>query len=105
MPPVRFLITLVASCASLAASAPHLFNLPRTADAATSLVNQTTCDNKNFVYESLAGYGFVPSDARDRFGDTLGGYGSAIAIDRKSWRKTQTGSYTGLLWALPDRGW
>ena len=69
------------------------------------IVNKTTCDNKGFVYQQLAGYGFVPSDARDKFGDTIGGHGSSVAFDRKSWKKASNGSYTGTLYTLPDRGW
>lgn len=65
-------------------------------------VSQVDCLGKHYTYEKLAGYGFVPSDARDKFGDTLGGFGSSIAI--KNWTKSE-GVYTGLLWALPDRGW
>lgn len=67
-------------------------------------VNETDCDKRHYTYQQLAGYGFVPSNARDKFGDTLGGFGSAIAIDRNSWRKKK-GVYTGILWGLPDRGW
>lgn len=70
-----------------------------------SVVNQTTCDGRQYTYQKLAGYGFVPSDARDKFGDTIGGIGSSAAIERKSWKKNKQGSYTGTLWALPDRGW
>ena len=70
-----------------------------------SVVNQTTCDGKKFTYEALAGYGFIPSNARDKYGDTIGGIGSSIALDRASWKKAKSGSYTGILWALPDRGW
>ena len=72
------------------------------------IVNQTTCAGKTYTYESLAGYGFIPSNARDKFGDTIGGIGSSIAIDRKSWKKSTsktTTKYTGTLYALPDRGW
>lgn len=69
-----------------------------------NIVNQTTCLNQTYTYEQLVGYGLIPSDARDKFGDTLGGFGSSIAIDRKNWTKTD-GVYTGILWALPDRGW
>ena len=72
---------------------------------APGVVNQTVCDNRKYTYEQLAGYGFVPPDARDKFGDTIGGFGSSAAIDRKSWKKTKKGSYTGILWGLPDRGW
>ena len=71
----------------------------------SSVVNQTTCDGRQYTYQQLAGYGFVPSDARDKFGDTIGGIGSSAAIDRKSWKKKKDGSYTGTLWGLPDRGW
>ena len=69
------------------------------------MVNQTTCDGKQFTYQALAGYGLIPSNARDKYGDTIGGIGSSIALDRASWKKTKSGSYTGILWALPDRGW
>ena len=71
----------------------------------SSVVNQTTCNGKTYTYEQLAGYGFIPSDARDRFGDTIGGIGSSVAIDKTSWKKTNGSSYTGTLWTLPDRGW
>jgi hypothetical protein len=71
----------------------------------TTFVNQTTCNGKVYTYEELAGYGFVPNNARDEYGDTMGGFGSAIAMDRTKWKKKNDGSYAGVLWALPDRGW
>ncbi|EOD50508.1 putative outer membrane autotransporter protein [Neofusicoccum parvum UCRNP2] len=80
---------------------------PLSAAAATNTtsVNTTTCNGNTYTYRSLAGYGFVPGNARDKYGDTLGGLGSSIAIERGSWRRSPNGSYTGILWALPDRGW
>ncbi|MCJ1469694.1 hypothetical protein MMC07_008330 [Pseudocyphellaria aurata] len=72
--------------------------------ALTSGVNTVTCFNSNYTYQQLAGYGFVPSDARDKYNDTIGGIGSSIAFNRTSWTKVD-GVYTGVLWALPDRGW
>ncbi len=72
---------------------------------AAAAVNTTTCNGKTYLYEELSGYGFVPSDARDKFGDTLGGYGSAIWLNQTAWTKQSNGSYTGTLWTLPDRGW
>ncbi|KAH0168112.1 3-phytase, partial [Aureobasidium melanogenum] len=71
----------------------------------SSVVNSTICGGQTYVYQELAGYGFVKSDARDKFGDTLGGIGSSIAIDQKTWKKMGPTSYQGILWALPDRGW
>ena len=61
----------------------------------TSFVNQTTCNGEKYTYQQLAGYGFLPSDSRDKFGDTIGGIGSSIAIDESAWQKTSSGSYTG----------
>lgn len=78
---------------------------PTSAVNSTSVVNSTVCGGNTYVYQELAGYGFVPSDARDKFGDTLGGIGSSIAIDQKSWKKMGKDGYQGTLWALPDRGW
>jgi hypothetical protein len=40
--------------------------------ANVSAVNTTNCNGATYVYEEMAGYGFIPSDARDRFGDTIG---------------------------------
>lgn len=68
-----------------------------------SAVNTTTCHGKTYAYQELAGYGSIASNARDRLGDTIGGIGSAIAIDKHSWKKDGD-SYSGILYALPDRG-
>ncbi|KAI8628800.1 esterase-like activity of phytase-domain-containing protein [Xylariaceae sp. FL1651] len=68
-------------------------------------VNSTSCNGNNYVYEELAGYGFVASNAIDKFGDTLGGFGSSLHLDQGAWKKHCNGSYSGVLWALPDRGW
>lgn len=71
----------------------------------TPPINQTTCNGAQYSYNALAGYGFVPSNATDKTGDTIGGIGSSVAIDRSTWQKTPAGSYTGTVYALPDRGW
>lgn len=71
----------------------------------SSAINTTTCNAKTYVYEELAGYGYLPSNARDNHGDTLGGIGSSLAFEKDSWKKLKNGSYTGTAWALPDRGW
>ena len=68
-------------------------------------VNTTTCNGATYSYLALAGYGFTPSNARDKFGDTAGGIGSSATIDASAWKKDSDGTYTGILWALPDRGW
>ncbi|KAK0659200.1 esterase-like activity of phytase-domain-containing protein [Cercophora samala] len=68
----------------------------------------TTCQGKTYTYNELAGFGSIPSDARDKFGDTIS-IGSSAAIT--NWKKrTSPGKnkqpyYTGTLYGLPDRGW
>jgi hypothetical protein len=56
-----------------------------------------------FVNKALVGVGRLPSDLRDRFGETFGS-GSGIAVDPKSWTRTASG-YQGTFYMLPDRGW
>ena len=62
-------------------------------------------EGSTFVNQGLVGVARVPSDARDQFHDTLGGFGSAMAIDLDKWKKNRDGSYTGALFMVPDRGW
>lgn len=88
----RFLFLLCTS----AYSTPHS---PR-----SNAVESTSCNGGTYVYEELAGYGYLPSTGRDKLGDTLGGIGSSIAVDSSSWRKDGK-TYKGTLYALPDRGW
>lgn len=73
----------------------------KAAPASQDAVFSTTCNEKSYSYNELAGYGFVPSAARDKYGDTIS-LGSSIALT--SWSKKGS-SYQGTLYGLPDRGW
>jgi len=64
----------------------------------------TICNNERYTYQGLAGWGALPSNARDKYGETIGGIGSAIAFKSGSW-KFSNGIYTGVVYCLPDRGW
>src|SRR5215469_12214743 len=55
---------------------------PATRGAETVIVGDLT-----FVNKALVGVGRLPSDLRDKFGETFGS-GSAIAVDPKSWART-----------------
>ncbi len=99
--PSLFRALAIALSGSIAAASVIGSSLQPRAD----FVNRTTCNGKTYTYQELAGYGFVPSNAVDKFGDNLGGLGSAIALDRSTWKKISPGSYEGILWTLPDRGW
>jgi len=86
---------------------PFAYSLPGLAKKsgnATAPVSQTTCNGRKYTYDALAGYGFLPSDSRDKFGDTLGGV-SSLALEASSWKKTREGVYEGVIFVLPDRGW
>lgn len=69
-----------------------------------TVVFNTTCNGANYVYQHLAGYGYIPYSAIDSHKDTIGGIGSSAAIEKKSWKKIGKDKYTGFLWTLPDRG-
>lgn len=85
---------------------PAVLATPLISRADSTPVNTTTCNGKKYIYNSLAGYGKLPADFRDKYGDTLGGIGSAIALDQKSAKyKKKTNSYQGTIYGLPDRGW
>lgn len=45
--------------------------------SAGTAVNSTTCNGKSYSYNELAGYGIIPGNSTDKFGDTIGGIGSA----------------------------
>lgn len=57
-----------------------------------------------FVNHGLVGVGRMPAAQRDRFGETFGSF-SAFAFQPGSWRREADGSYRGLLFTQPDRGY
>jgi hypothetical protein len=71
----------------------------------STVVNTTTCGGITYTYTGLEGYGFVESNARDKYGDTLAGLGSSAALEKGSWHKKNSSSYSGIFYLLPDRGW
>ncbi len=64
-----------------------------------------TFEGQTYVNKGLVGVARVPSNAVDKFGDTLGGFGSAMAMDLRAWKRHRDGSYSGTLYMSPDRGW
>src|SRR6266542_3437613 len=70
---------------------------------ATRGAETVTIGDLTFVNQALVGVRRLPSDLRDKFGETFGS-GSAIAVDPKSWLRTATG-YQGTFYMLPDRGY
>ncbi|KAG8918311.1 hypothetical protein FRC02_002463 [Tulasnella sp. 418] len=58
-----------------------------------------------FVNKGIVAFGLIPARAKDSTGDTLGGFGSAIAIKRGTFKKTKEGTFVGSIIAQPDRGY
>lgn len=74
-------------------------------NSSSSVINKTTCGGTTYAYTGLEGYGYIASNARDKYGDTLAGVGSSATLEKGSWRKNSNGSYSGIFYLLPDRGW
>jgi hypothetical protein len=62
-----------------------------------ALAQSVVFQGQTFINKGLVGVARVPSDAKDQFGDTLGGFGSGMAMDLRSWHKNRDGGYEGTL--------
>src|SRR5262245_24764480 len=62
-------------------------------------------EGATFTNKGLVGVARVPSNAVDKLGDTLGGFGSGMALVPNSWHRRGQGEYFGTLVMVPDRGW
>ncbi|MSU52547.1 MAG: hypothetical protein CK538_04800 [Opitutia bacterium] len=67
-------------------------------------VTTVTVNNQTFVNQGLVGVGRMPADLRDKFGETFGSF-SAFTFQPGSWQRNANGSYSGTLFAQPDRGY
>lgn len=65
-----------------------------------SSVKTTACNGQTYTYQELAGYGYFPSYAVDRYGDTMS-FGSSIALDKATWTRKANNVYEGILYSLP----
>lgn len=62
-----------------------------------------TVGGQTFVNKGLVGVGRMPSNLKDKFGETFGS-GSGMTVDAASWRRVGDG-YEGTFYLLPDRGY
>jgi outer membrane autotransporter protein len=84
----------------LLAGSVSLLSLSAVAQTTTT----ATLNGTVFTNQGLQGVGRLPASLRDKFGETFGSI-SAMQIDTKSWRRRSDGTYSGTLYALPDRGY
>ena len=68
------------------------------------VVTTVTVNNQTFVNQGLVGVGRMPADLKDKFGETFGSF-SAFTFQPGSWQRNANGSYSGTLFAQPDRGY
>jgi hypothetical protein len=83
-----FTISLLAACSLEAQTAP-----------ATVYVG-----GRPYVNHGLVGVGRMSHSLKDKFGETFGSF-SAFAFQPGSWRRNADGTYSGTLFAQPDRGY
>lgn len=73
------------------------------AHPATAQVNSINVSGGTLVNQGLQGVGTLSASLRDKYGETFGSM-SSLTFDAKKWRKVGS-SYTGTMYALPDRGY
>ncbi|TBU59301.1 esterase-like activity of phytase-domain-containing protein [Dichomitus squalens] len=57
-----------------------------------------------YINKGLVAFGLIPSNFTDSTGNTMGGFGSAIALKRGLFARQSDGTFTGTIVAQPDRG-
>ena len=76
-------------------------NLDTTPPGETKSVN---FNGASFINKGLVGMGELAIGALDERGDSQGSF-SSFKIDSKTWHRNPDGSYGGVLYTLPDRGY
>ncbi|KDQ11358.1 hypothetical protein BOTBODRAFT_189903 [Botryobasidium botryosum FD-172 SS1] len=102
--------TLFFAVASVACVSPNVHALPteRASNPTSpdpSLATSVKFGGSTFVNKGLVAFGWIPATAKDSYGETIGGIGSAIAIKRGTFRQSSSGVFQGTLITQPDRGY
>jgi uncharacterized protein YhjY with autotransporter beta-barrel domain len=92
-------LALFAAQAAMAQSTAY--NAPNFIDVPGAI--SVTLNGSTFVNQGMVGTVRLPADLHDFNGETLGSF-SGLAFDLKTWRRAADGSYSGVLFTLPDRG-
>ncbi len=72
--------------------------------ASTATAQTVTLNGVTFSNQGLVGVGRMPANLRDKFGETFGSF-SGLCFDPRTWKRNADGTYSGTLYALPDRGY
>ena len=90
--------TLTLSAGPITYTAPNLDTTPVGATKSVSFGGAT------YLNKGLVGVGNFTASSLDTLGDTLGSF-SSFKVDTTTWRRNVDGSYAGMLYTLPDRGY
>ena len=92
----------------LAAAVTPLFaanyDTPFLDSTAPTFASTVSLGGQNYVNQGLVGVGVFATNVIDGRGDTFGSF-SSFKVDHNTWRRHANGSYSGTLFALPDRGY
>ena len=96
---------LLAAAATITLSAgPITYTAPNIDTTAVGATKSVSFNGATYLNKGLVGVGNYVSNGIDGLGDTLGSF-SSFKVDVTSWRKNANGSYAGMLYTLPDRGY
>ena len=96
---------LLAAAATITLSAgPITYTAPNIDTTAVGATKSVSFNGATYLNQGLVGVGNYVSNGIDGLGDTLGSF-SSFKVDTTTWRKNANGSYAGVLYTLPDRGY
>lgn len=103
---LSFAVLVLSFFSDVARSSPVLEAKARAAATTTAPSTFVTAvlDGVSYINKGLVGFGLIPADFVDSIGDTMGGFGSAIAFKPGTWQPLANGSFSGTIVAHPDRG-
>ncbi|MBL8631514.1 MAG: esterase-like activity of phytase family protein, partial [Rhodospirillaceae bacterium] len=101
----KFRAFCLASAAAMAFSATAQAQLAFTTPNIDTTAGATsvTLNGATFTNSGLVGMGRIAAGTKDFLGDTFGAF-SGMDLNLAAWRRNADGSYSGALFALPDRG-
>ena len=74
------------------------------AGVSVAVAQTATLGGATYTNKGIVGAGRVDHTKRDKFGETFGSL-SGLALDLRSWKRVSNNTYTGILYAQPDRGY
>jgi hypothetical protein len=97
-----FLLTAATTITMVAG--PITYTTPNIDTTPVGATKSVSFSGATYLNKGLVGVGNFSASSIDGLGDTLGSF-SSFKVDTTTWRKNADGSYAGMLYTLPDRGY